>query len=483
MVGLRRLLGAVISGVALVGSGAITTMSTAGASENPQASLQPSTTPGVIRPYFILDLEAGRQAQDAVTLVNKTRGPLTFDLYTADAFNDDHGAFVLRRAEDRKRDMGAWVKLPVDHVTVAAGAVVAIPFTIDVPPTARPGDHTGGIVALARTDTRLPAGNGPIRVRIRNGVGARIYGRVSGAVSPKLEVTQLSLQPDRPPGSLLGLATGGTLSYTVKNTGDVRLIPNAKVAITSTFGLTDRHLEQQLQELLPGQSQVVHQPVNGLRLIGRLRAAVTVTAQTARSTRSTDGWHIPWLLLALLALTIGRLLIWASKREHEAPIRPPHNRRPASRQPQTRRPPKREPPKEQRVRSAERVQVRAGGSGPRRPHDVVARHGPGGGRFRPPVSLRRSVHRDGSGARPEHRRQHVPRAGGPQRHDPPRARHRAGDRQPRRRLLVCRHPDPRLQPQADERGRVRELRGHPDHPHHGRDHQLTHGRTHLALGE
>ena len=141
---------------------------------------------------------------------------------------------------------------------------------------------------------------------------------MSGSAVPDLEVTQLDLQVDRSPGSLLGLGTGGTVSYKVKNVGNVRLIPNVKIHVTSSFGLTDRRVEAQLQELLPGQSQVVRQAVDDLRPVGRLRASLTVTAQTATATRSTTVWAIPWLLLAIVALVAGGLLLWASRRRQQA---------------------------------------------------------------------------------------------------------------------------------------------------------------------
>ena len=286
----------------------------AAASENPQASIQPTTKPGVARPFFILDLEPGRAVTDSVTVVNKTPGSLTFDLYTADAFNDERGGFVLRRAEDPKRDIGAWVRLPVDTITVPAESAANIPFVVDVPRNATPGDHAGGIVALARTATRTGPKDRSVRLRIRNGVGARIYGRVAGPTHTGLEITRLSVEPQSSWQSLIGLPTADVVAYEVKNTGNVRLVPSVELEVDGPFGLGDQTLRGQLHELLPGQSAAVQRVLDDPRPLGRSTLRLTATAQDATARRSVTLWQIPWLVLALLALVAGAGLKLMSRR-------------------------------------------------------------------------------------------------------------------------------------------------------------------------
>jgi len=284
------------------------------ASQSPQASIQPTTEPGVARPFFILDLTPGTTVSDSVTVINKTAGPLTFDLYTADAFNDEQGGFVLRRAEDPKEDIGGWVRLPVDNITVPPQAAIDIPFAIDVPGNATPGDHAGGIVALARNAEPIGSDDGSVHLQVRNGVGARIYGRVAGPTHTGLEVTRLSVQTQWPWRLRLGLPADDTVIYEVENTGNVRLVPSVELEVDGPFGLGDRTLTRQLNELLPGQSATVRQALDDPRPPGRSTVRVSATAQDATARRSVSVWNVPWLVLALIALVVGAALTLVIKR-------------------------------------------------------------------------------------------------------------------------------------------------------------------------
>lgn len=306
---LHGLLGAaVLLGVTALGS------ESAAASQSPQASIQPTTEPGVARPFFILDLTAGTTVTDSVTVVNKTPGPLTFDLYTADAFNDEQGGFVLRRSEDPKTDIGGWVRLPVDTVTVPPEAAVDIPFAIDVPGNAIPGDHAGGIVALARNAEPISSDDGSVQLQVRNGVGARIYGRVAGPTHTGLDVTRVSVLTQSTWKSRLGLPAPDTVVYEVENTGNVRLVPSVELDVDGPFGLTDRTLTWQLNELLPGQSVTIHHDLDDPRPPGRSTVRVTATAQDATARRSVTVWQVPWLVVLLVALVAGAALTLVTKR-------------------------------------------------------------------------------------------------------------------------------------------------------------------------
>ena len=273
------------------------------AADDERASIQPAKAGGQTRLHFILDLRPSTTTRDSLTLANRSTEPVTFDLYAADAFNDAQGAFVLRRADDAKVGLGAWVVLPTDHVTVPAQSTSQVDFDVVVPASATPGDHAGGIVALARGGDGFP-GSGNVALRIRNGVGVRIYGRVHGPATPALAITRLDVNPKRPLSSQFGLSTSAEVVYEVKNTGNVRLIPTIEVEVGNAVTGRMPQEKQQLPELLPGQSTTARQTVDDLASTGRAKVKVVATAQTARAVRTTTVWVVPWLLLGLVALVV-----------------------------------------------------------------------------------------------------------------------------------------------------------------------------------
>ena len=64
---------------------------------------------------------------------------ITFQVYANDAFNTPSGGFDLLAGNKRPSDVGRWVTLVANAVTIPARHSVAIPFTLTVPrDTVRP---------------------------------------------------------------------------------------------------------------------------------------------------------------------------------------------------------------------------------------------------------------------------------------------------------------------------------------------------------
>ena len=273
---------------------------TADAADQVLWSVLPTTGSGEVtaRPYFQPILVPGVQVQDSVTVNNKSDAPIDFDLRAVDAFNTREGSYALRRATDPKVDLGAWIHLSTDHVTVPAQTAVVVPFTIDPPTDATPGDHPGGIVAVNTN----PA------VDELDGVGARIYGRVQGPVSPHLDVTELQISTEAGVGSHVGGGVDAEVSYRVTNTGNIRLEPVAHLSVSPLLGGERRLEARRLPELLPKGSAVVHEKVDDIRPAGRLVASLTVTSGAsgaADANAEATAWAVPWVLILLVLLIVG----------------------------------------------------------------------------------------------------------------------------------------------------------------------------------
>jgi hypothetical protein len=311
---LRLILAAVIVFAVVGGLAPLGHLSHAQAAENDGWAVFPTaTSAGTTRNQFILDLKPGVAVHDSVTITNKTADAITFQTYAADAYNTDVGQFSLRLNDQPKEGIGAWVQMSASDVVVGPGASVDVPFVIDVPADATPGDHAGGIVTVNPKGVLQEGGD--VDVNVIQAVGVRIYGRVAGPLAPALDVTRLDLQTHTGLASLLGGTYDATVTYTITNTGNVRLIPTVVGTLSGLLGTTADIPINELPELLPGGSATVVSPVGGLRPTGKLTAKVTVTAAGIDPvTRATSAWVIPWVLLILVGLAIVGLVAGRRRR-------------------------------------------------------------------------------------------------------------------------------------------------------------------------
>ncbi|RKN38647.1 WxL protein peptidoglycan domain-containing protein [Micromonospora endolithica] len=314
-----RLLAAIATGIALLGAAPTPPTPTPGAPSAPSAvtwGVAPSTAKGPNgRPAFTYKLDPGATLTDYVAVTNHSPRPLTLNLYASDAFTTAQGGFDLLAGGQQPTDVGAWVRLTQRSVTIPSTSRLNVPFTLTVPRNATPGDHAGGIVASLAATSADAQGN---QVAVDHRVGARIYLRVTGELQPALTVENLRV---RHTGSLNPLA-GGTLTatFTVRNTGNVRLTGRPTLGVAGPFGLGRRSVDAAaLPEILPGGELTTSVRMTGVPPLFRLTASGAVTPAAVGDqvldpppgvdTARASVWAVPWPQLALLALLA--LAVWA----------------------------------------------------------------------------------------------------------------------------------------------------------------------------
>lgn len=297
----------------------------AGANTNGSWALEPVTAnPGNPRSHFLFQAFPEQTIADSVRLSNLTDQPMTFRLYPADAFNTSpDGAFSLRQESDPKGDVGAWVTLlGPQQVTVPGGGKLDVPFNLSVPRSAAPGDHAGGIVALNLAAGQTQSGN--VSVNLLSAVGVRIYLRVNGAVETGLDISDVRMQVHRPLLPFLGVAKA-TVTYTVRNIGNVRVSPSVTVRVRGSVGGSAASAPRVASELLPGGTATVTEKLDGFVALGRVRAEVVAAAEAEalREARATSAIEAPWLLLAVVAVAVVAVLFVRRRRRSPAPAPAP----------------------------------------------------------------------------------------------------------------------------------------------------------------
>lgn len=305
--------------------------SPAGASVHAQAapsttltwSVRPTPVEGTAsRPNFSFDIEGGETISDTVRVRNFGTAPLTLALYASDALTSKSGALDLLPAGTKPKDVGAWIHLDTDSVSLEPGAFVDVPFTMDVPRKAASGDHTGGIVTSVTTET---TGKDDSPVLLDRRLGTRVQVRVGGPLRPRLEVTDLEAKYD----VTLNPVGKGTMhvTYTVRNTGNVRVTGNPTIEVEGPLGLLGTTVHSAaMPELLPANSLTFTADVEVFPAIHldttveieprRTRDRDDFPAEVAPASSSVGGWAIPWsLLVIIVVIVLGVLLyLWNRRR-------------------------------------------------------------------------------------------------------------------------------------------------------------------------
>jgi hypothetical protein len=226
---------------------------------------------------------------------------LRFNLYAADAVLTSQGTFSLRSRTDPKVGISRWIKLPYDIIDLEPRTQLVVPFTIDPPYDASPGDMPGGIVAEATKGGYSQSGQ--LGVTVVQAVGARIYARVAGPLHPALAIRGLHVSAKRSLKGLIGGPVDVTASFVVRNVGNELLTPTEQSTFEPLFGSSTSSRVRTLPQLLPGSEVQVTHVFKNVEPYVYAHVKVKVVSPEASASASHTLIVIPWLVvLALFAL-------------------------------------------------------------------------------------------------------------------------------------------------------------------------------------
>jgi hypothetical protein len=276
------------------------------------------TAVGKGRAHFTYTLAPGGSITDAMAVVNRSDAPITLRVYASDAFTTSTGDIDLLPANKAPTDAGSWITTTASTITLSSQQSTIVQFTLKVPLTASPGDHSAGIV------TSLVTGNSGA-VTLDRRLGSRMYLRASGALAPAFKVSDVHASYD---GTLNPTGSGATIvTYTVTNTGNVRLKAAQSIRVSGLFGLLSHtSTPADLPELLPGNSLTRTVTVPGVWPLAHLTAQVQLqplasagdpVVQVAPARNSDGLWALPWgqiVVLLLIAAAIATFVLLRRRR-------------------------------------------------------------------------------------------------------------------------------------------------------------------------
>jgi len=284
--------------------------------------ISPATEEGMVdgRPFFTYTLDPGDTVTDYLRVKSFADATQTLTLYPSEAGNAANGDLVLADGAAQPKDLSAWTSLDVQALELPPNGEQLVRIDIQVPPEAEPGDYTQGIVTSQTQQVKQEDGQ---LVNLDTRLAARVYVRVNGELAPQVEFTGLTDSYEREWWNPFGTAE---LSYSVQNTGNVRLRASDAVTVEGPFGidLGGPEAGPEILDLLPG-SEVVSQPIAIPRVFALLQLTQTVELSpyavnqgdlpVAPVEASSTAWAVYWPAVALLALgLLVFLLLWRRRR-------------------------------------------------------------------------------------------------------------------------------------------------------------------------
>lgn len=264
---------------------------------------------------FDYSLAPSETKEDAVEVINTYDKEIVLKIYSVGATTTPDGIFALGM-EEVVEDVGTWIKLSKNEVTLAPYTSEIVPFTFTVPADAEPGDHMGGIVIQEK---EVPKGEGSITIITR--VGVRIYERVPGEIIRGIEITgfnwefmaenaeELKKVNFGKLQSFLGFRRKVHFSVGLHNQGTIREELKSNVTVTNMFGKEIADFDTENGMIFPKKDVTVN--VNWLKegsfpLFGRYTAKVAVTYEKDLPPVEAElaFWAIPYSLFVLIGILI-----------------------------------------------------------------------------------------------------------------------------------------------------------------------------------
>ena len=309
-IGLGRLVALVVLGATALTGATLADARPASADDSIGISGQPAGADGAAdgRSRFSYSADPGQHVADAYVVRNTGSLAQSFTILATDAFNDEDGAFGLRETAATPVDVGSWVRFDNGASRVQfdlqPGESRVVPFALDIPAQATPGDHAGGILASVVT-----AGD---QVNVDRRIGTRLYVRVSGATQAGLSISGLGSQYI---GEWWNPFSGSVrMSYTVENTGNIALASNISLGARTWFGVpAANQAGDGIPELLPGSTRTFETDIPAVASWIYLNPWVTLNPfvegdddskrlSVPATSRDTILIAVPWAIVLVLVL-------------------------------------------------------------------------------------------------------------------------------------------------------------------------------------
>ena len=201
---------------------------------------------------FVHTLKPGQVQDEGVRIINNTDSIKTLLVYVTDSTPSTGGAFACKQQGEPRTDVGEWITLEKDRVTLGPRSNTVVPFTITIPGNASVGEHNGCVLIQSVSDD-VSARIGGASIQVRTGL--RVAITVPGKIKRKL--VNAGVRYDKSTGEKGKLVS----VLNVTNEGNVSIDTDVSVSLKSVFSFRKNPLDS-----VSGQYPVLRGEVTTWRL-------------------------------------------------------------------------------------------------------------------------------------------------------------------------------------------------------------------------
>ncbi len=323
---MRKILTWIISLIVIISNFGLTN---ALAAETGEMSIHPYEWDGeneITQYWYIYNLDKGDSHQDKVVVENTGNKTISVKIYPVDGLTTSDGAFALENEDEEKNDIGAWVTLSKNELTLEPKQSEIVDFTISIPSDTTPGEHIGGIIM---ENKEIMEGE---QINVKTRVGVRIYETVPGEVVKKVNIESITTKSVF--SSIWSIFYDHSFTYNLANEGNVQITPTINTNINSPlFGEVNNTSQTLNGSIFPGKTIAFDYKPDSKLYFGPYTLTVTVNLEgQAPMQKSYTLWSIPWKLCAIIVIIVLGLLSFIYLGEHK-PSNPPEKPKKVTKKP------------------------------------------------------------------------------------------------------------------------------------------------------
>ena len=178
---------------------------------------------------FVYTLKPGGAKSDGLNVFNNTPQQKTIALDVVDSVVSSDGAFACAQSADAKRDVGFWISLTTNQVTLDPNSKTEVPFNISIPSNASVGEHDGCLTIQDVSPSATTQKSNGVVLGFRSAL--RVVITIPGKIVKKLSFASLGIVRDPKNHNYI-------VEPAVRNDGNVSVDTKINTTLKSIFGTT-----------------------------------------------------------------------------------------------------------------------------------------------------------------------------------------------------------------------------------------------------
>jgi hypothetical protein len=243
--------------------------------------------------------DPGSTITETLTVTNESNEDKEFFLFKRNIKGVESGGVPVFAEEGEEKtgyEMDTWIDVQTDALKVPANSQVEVPVTINVPNTATPGSHFGGVFVSQEPPKLRQTGAG-----VGYEVASIVSIRISGDIIDTARIRSFSTD------KLFYTAKHVNFAARIENQGNILIRPRGPLTITSIFGGKPESfmVNESLAGVFPGYSRDLEFAWDSDGLgFGRYEAILALVYDGEEGQKTIDASLVFWIFPLKIILSI-----------------------------------------------------------------------------------------------------------------------------------------------------------------------------------